>query len=109
MPLVAVTSVKLGVTVNPPDTALSSLTVKVICSPSKATASSIVTSGAAPSSVMVPVAVSVAVTVPAAPETLRPTVNVLFELSFVSSVVATVKVFVSPTVPVKLSAVVFSV
>ena len=72
-------------------------------------ASAIVTAGVAPASVMVPVAVSVATTSPDAPETVRPTVKVLFELLFVSSAVATVKVLVSPTVPVKSIAVVFSV
>ena len=46
MPLAAVTSVKLGVTVSPPATASSSVTVKVIESPSPAEASAIVTAGA---------------------------------------------------------------
>ena len=73
-------------------------------------ASAIVTAGTAPSSlVIVPVAVSVAVTVTEVPETVRPTVNVSSSSAAVSSVVATVKVFVSPAVPVKVSAVVFSV
>ena len=40
-------SVKLGVTVKPPETALSSVTVKVIESPSLAEASAIVTAGVA--------------------------------------------------------------
>ena len=56
-----------------------------------------------------PVAVSVAVTVAEVPDTLRPTVKVSFGSTSVSSVVATVKVLVSPAVPVKVSAEVFSV
>ena len=43
--MVAVPSVKSGVTVKPPDTAWSSVTVKVIASPSAALASAIVTAG----------------------------------------------------------------
>ena len=46
MPSAAVTSSKLGVTVNPPDTALSRVTVNVIVSPSLADASATVTSAA---------------------------------------------------------------
>ena len=99
---------KEGVTVRPPDTALSSVTVKVIASPSLAEASAMVTA-ALSSSVMVPLAVSVAVTVAVVPDTARPTVNVSFGSTSVSSVVATVKVCVSPAVPVKLSPDGFSV
>ena len=110
MPSVAVTSVKPGVTVRPPDTARSSVTVNVICSPSAADASSIVTVAKAPSSlVIVPVAVSVAATSVAAPETSRFTMNVSSGSASASSVVATVNVFVSPAVPVKVSAAVFAV
>ena len=62
MPSVAVTSVKPGVTVSPPDTALSSVTVNVSESPSLADASATVTVALPSSSVIVPVPVSVAVT-----------------------------------------------
>ena len=68
---------KLGVTFSPPDTALSSVTVKVIESPSLAEASAIVTA-ALSSSLTVPVAVSVAVTVAVVPDTASPTVKVSF-------------------------------
>ena len=108
MPFAAVTSVKPGVTVKPPDTALSSVTVNVIESPSSADASAIVSPGAS-SSRIVPVAVSVAVTVSSVPETDSPTVNVSADSTSVSSVVSTVKVCVSPAVPAKLMPVVFSV
>ena len=102
--------VKLGVTLKLPDTALSSVTVNVIESPSAADTSSIVTAAGAPSSlVMVPVAVSLAVTSTVVSETARPTVKVSFSSAFVSSVVATVKVLVSPAVPANVSADVFSV
>ena len=109
MPLVAVTSVKLGVTVRPPGTALSSVTVNVIASPSSADASAIVTAGAASSSVIVPVAVSAVVTGNDVPETLRRTVNVSSGSASASSVVTTVNVCVSPAVPAKLIAAVFAV
>ena len=66
MPSVAVPSVKLGVTVSPPDTALSSVTVNVIWSPSLADASAIVRAGVS-SSRIVPVAVSLAVMVSEVP------------------------------------------
>ena len=98
----------LGVTPRLPCTALSSVTVKVRESPSSALASAIVTV-ALSSLVMVPVAVSVAVTVVDVPETLKPTVKVSSASTTSSSVVATVKVFVSPAVPSNLSAPVFSV
>ena len=101
---------RLGVTVRPPDTALSSVTVKVIESPSSALASSIVTAAKSPSSfVMVPFAVSVAPTAACVPETARLTMKLSLRSASVSSIVATVKVCVSPAVPVKLSAAVFSV
>ena len=104
------TSVKLGVTVRPPDTALSSVTVKLNESPSLAETSAMVTAASAPSSlVIVPVAVSVAVTVAVVPDTARPTVNVSWCSLSVSSVVATVKLCVSPAVPANVSAEVFSV
>ena len=61
------------------------------------------------SSAIVPVAVSVAVTVSEAPETFRLTVKVSSASSSVSSMVATVKLRVSPAVPVKVSAAVFAV
>ena len=99
---------KPGVTFKPPDTALSSVTVKVMASPSLAEASAMVTA-ALSSSLIVPVAVSVAVTDAVVPETLRPSVNVSFGSTPVSSVVVTVKLCVSPAVPVNVSAPVFSV
>ena len=106
MPFAAVPSVKLGVTVRPPVTALSSVTVKVIASPSSAAASAIVT--AAPSSSrIVPVAISVVFT--DVLEAVKPTVNVSSGSRWESSVVATVKVCVSPCVPAKVSTAVFSV
>ena len=101
MPSTAVPSVKLGVTVSPPCTALSRVTVKVIPEPSEALASPIVTS-ALSSSLIVPVPVSVDVTPDGASETVRPTVKVSFASSTASSVVDTVKVSVSPAVPLKL-------
>ena len=101
MPFVAVTSVKLGVTVSPPDTALSSVTVNVIESPSAAEASAIVRAGLSLSRI-VPVAVSVTLTgVPS--ETLRLTVNVSAASLSSSSTVDTVKVCVSPAVPTNVS------
>ena len=109
MPSVAVPSVKPGVTFRPPATALSSVTVKEIASPSLAEASAIVTAALPSSLVMVPVAVSVAVTVTVVPETLRPTVNVSSVSTTASSVVDTVKLRVSPAVPANVSADVFSV
>ena len=108
MPDVAVPSVKPGVTVSPPDTALSSVTVKVIESPSLAEASAMATA-ALSSSVIVPVALAVAVTVAVVPETVRPTVKVSSASISVSPVVDTVKLCCSPSVPVKLSGTVFSV
>ena len=99
---------KLGVTVSPPETAASSVTVKVIPSPSSADSSPIVTAGAS-SLLMVPVAVSLAVTGAEVLETLRLTVKVSFGSTSVSSVVATVKLRVSPAVPVNVSTPVFSV
>ena len=108
MPSVAVPSVKLGVTVSPPETAASSVTVKVIPSPSSADSSPIVTAGAS-SLLMVPVAVSVAATTADVLETLRLTVKVSFGSTSVSSVVETVNVFCSPAVPANVSAEVFSV
>ena len=115
MPFVADPSRKLDVTVSPPETALSSVTVNVIGSPSAALASETVTAAAlAPpsfpsSSVMVPVAVSVAVTVWVVPDTARLTAKVSSFSSSVSSVVDTVRVFVSPAEPAKDMAAVFSV
>ena len=81
-----------------------------MASPSSALASLTVT--VAPSSLlMVPVPVSVAVTVVpvGAAETVRPTVKVSFASRTASSVVDTVKVWVSPLVPVKVNAVVLAV
>ena len=102
---------KLGVTVRPPGTALSRVTVKEIASPSSALASAMVTvaGGAVSSLVIVPVAVEVAVTLWVVPETARPTVNVSFSSTSVSSVVDTLNVCVSLAVPAKVRAVVFSV
>ena len=101
MPLLAVPSVKLGVTVKPPATAWSSVAVKVIASPSSADASAIV-SDAASSSRIVPVAMSVAITTAFAdggPSTSRRTVKVSSASPTASSVVGTVKVCVSPLLP----------
>ena len=67
------------------------------------------TAGAASLSMMIPVAVSVAVTVAVVPETVRLTVNVSFGSTAASSVVATVKVRVSPAIPAKASPLVFPV
>ena len=100
---------KLGVTRNPPGTALFSATVNVSESPSLADASVIVTDLGPSSSMIVPVAVSVAVTVAVVPETARLTVKVSFASSSASSVVATVNVCCSPAFPVKASAAVFAV
>ena len=109
MPSTALTSVNDGVTVRPPCTASDNVTVKVIPSPSSALASAMVTA-ALSSLLMVPVPVSVTVTVVpvGASDTARLTVKVSFASTTVSSVVSTVNVFVSPLVPVKVSAVVFS-
>ncbi len=96
MPFVAVPSVKLGVTVKPPSTALSSFRVNVILSPSSATAAPIVTA-AVSSSKIVPVTVSGAVTV-SVDSVLRLTVNVSSASAMASSVVATVRV-VWPALP----------
>ena len=103
-----------GVTVRPPGTAWSSVTVNVIESPSLAEASSMVTAASSEgdlsnTELIVPVAVSVDVTVAEVPETDRLTVKVSASSSAVSSVVATVKLCVSPAVPVNVSADVFSV
>ena len=94
------------------------MTVKVIPAPSAAEASAIVSTAGSSSVVrlalssslrIVPVAVSVAVTVAEVPETARLTVNVSSGSTAPSSVVATVKVFASPAVPAKLIPAVFSV
>ena len=102
---------KLGVTVKPPANALFSVTVKVISLPSAAIASAVVTpvGSSTSSSVIVPVALSIAVTVSSVPETARLTVKVSSGSLAVSSVVATVKVFSSAAVPAKTSLPVFSV
>ena len=68
-----------------------------------------VPAGTVSSSSIVPVAVSVAVTVTEVPDTLRPTVNVSSDSSSLSSVVATVKLFDSPAFPAKLIPTVFPV
>ena len=52
---------------------------------------------------------SVAVTVSKVPVTAKPTVNVSSASAPLSSIVATVNVCVSPAVPAKVSAAVFSV
>ena len=111
MPLVAEASVKLGVTVKPSGTALSSVAVNVIASPSSAAASATVNMARESrlSSRMVPVAVSVAVTANDVPERLRLTVKVSSDASTVSAMVATAKVCVSPALPAKATAAVFSV
>ena len=112
--MVAVPSVKLGVTVSPPCTAWFKVTVKVRASPSTALTFAIVTVALPPvrppsSSVMVPVAGSPAVTPEGAFDTLRLTAKVSSSSTTASSMVATVKVCSSPTVPVKLSAAVLAV
>ena len=107
----AVPPLKLGVTWNPPETASFSVTVNVRESPSSADASPIVTAAAtAPvsSSKIVPVAVSVAVTVSVVPEIPRLTMNVSSSSGSVSPLVCTQKDFVSPLVPVKASGSVFA-
>ena len=83
--------------------------MKVIASPSSADASAIVSVGSRRSSKIVPVAVSVAVTVTGVPETVRPTVKVSEASATLSPVVATVKVCVSPAAPAKASPAVFAV
>ena len=112
MPSSAETSVKLGVTVKPPCTALSSVTVKVMSPPSSALALLMVTVALSvlfeASSLMVPVPVSVDVTPEGASETLRPTVKVSLVSTTASCVVETVKVLVSLAVPSNESADVFS-
>ena len=65
--------------------------------------------GSSSSSVIVPVAVSVSVTLTEVPETARPTVKVSLVSTVVSSVVETVKLCCSPAVPAKVRADVFSV
>ena len=99
MPLVAVPSVKVGVTVSPRGTALSSVSVNIIRSPSVAEASLTVTDGGPSLSTIVPVAV--ATCVPDVWSSL--TVKVSFSSSSLSPIVATVKVFVSPAVPAKVT------
>ena len=89
------------------------VTVTVCAPPSSATevgaTESVTAVEAASSSVIVPVPVSVAVTVTVVPDTVKPTVNVSSPSTRASSVVATVKVCVSPAAPAKVSAAVFSV
>ena len=70
---------------------------------------SVIEVGRSSSSLMVPVPVSVAVTVTVVPDTVRPSVNVSSPSAKASSIVATVKVCVSPAVPAKVRAAVFSV
>ena len=88
--------------------------MNVRVSPSSAEESAIVTSGAmllsgGSSSKIVPVPVSVAVTDSEVPETFRLTVNVSSGASLsLSSVISTRIVCVSPSVPAKVSAAVFS-
>ena len=88
---------------------MSSVTVKVRSSPSSAETFSMVTAALPSSLLMVPVAVSLLVTVWPAPVTARLTVKVSSGSTAVSSVVVTVNVFCSPAVPEKVRAVVFSV
>ena len=97
MPFVAVPSVKVGVTVSPRGTALSSVSVNIIRSPSVAEASVTLTAGGPSSSRIVPVAVATCV-----PDALSLMVKVSSSSSSSSSIVATVKVFVSPAVPAKV-------
>ena len=93
----------------PPCTAADSVTVNVMLSPSSALASFTVTV-ALSSLLMVPVPVALAVmsSVSVVSETLRPTVKVSSPSTMASSVVDTVKVLVSPLVPLKERAAVFS-
>ena len=115
MPFVAVTLVKLGVTVSPPETALPSVTVNVIGSPSSAEASAIVTSGGAGSSLtIVPIAWS-SVTMSAGltpllnkpvlgiEETPRLRLNVSSASKSESSMVATETVCASFAFPMKVT------
>jgi len=107
VPFVAVPSVKLGVTLNPPDTAPSTVTVNLIPSPSLADALPIVRAGAS-SLRMYPVAVSVP-KLASVSETVRPTVKISVASHTLSSMVATVKVCVSFGKPSKVSVGVFAV
>ena len=108
---------KLGVSVKPPGTALSSVTEKERASPSSARALVAVTeaetagvlSDAVSSLVIVPVAVSLAVTGCVVPETVRATVKVSSASTSSSSVVATLNACVSPAVPLKAMAGVLAV
>ncbi len=88
--------------------AFSNVTLNTISSPSSADASSMVRGTAVSSLRTDPVAVSVAVIVSDVPDTARFTVNVSSGSTCQFSFVATVKVFVSPAVPMKRSAVVFA-
>ena len=95
---------KLGVTVSPPDTALSSVTVNVIESPSSARSHRRWSPPVRRRPRSSPVAVSVAVNrPPSSPRPSAPTVNVSSASESVSSVVETVKLCVSPAVPAKVS------
>ena len=86
-------SVKLGVTFRPPSTALSSVTVKVIESPSLAEASSTVTAALPSSSVMVSVWLEGA-------ETPLPPATVADTVTFLSAATASLFAAVIVTVPV---------
>ena len=89
------------------------ITVTVVSAPSSAIQNgdtdSVTPDDGVSSSRIVPVAVDVAVTLVAAPETLRPTVKVSSSSFSESSVVATANVCVSPAVPAKSIAAVFPV
>ena len=89
------------------------VTVTVFAPPSSATelgsTDSVMPVEAVSSFVIVPVPVSVAVTGAVVPDTDRLTVNVSLLSTTASSVVATLKVCVSPAVPVKVSTAVFAV
>ena len=99
---------KLGVTFKPPCTSLSSVTVKVMLSPSGIVV--LLTFTVAVSSLLiVPVPVSLSVTPGGALDTLKLTVNVSSDSTTPSFVVATVKVWVSLAVPVKAIAAVLAV
>ena len=102
----AVPSVKLGVTVRPPETALSSVTVNVIWSPSLDDASAMVRAGGESSLRIVPVPVARVRSTPFRSSRAKVTVKVSSASTTSSSMVATVMVRVLTS---KVIAVVFAV
>ena len=116
MPFVAVTSVKLGVTVRPPGTTLSSVTVNASEPPSLASASATVRIGVS-SSLIVPVPATTAIASPSPVyhhhgsdcERVSPTVRVSASSGIESSFVQIEKCFFSPAVPANVICSVFAV